>query len=345
MAANVNADRLELVAGFPGRQITGIAVSKQNRIFVNLPFWADPHTISVAEVQGNNLVPYPDAAWNQNEGDPAKRFVCVQSVYIDDENRLWVLDPAATKMGPITKGGPKLVLIDLTTNQVTGTVLFDENIAPEKSYLNDVRVDTRRGFAFITDSGLGALVVVNLKTRQVRRCLADHPSTKAEPGLNMVIQGVALRKPGTGKPFQGQSDGIAFNPDDGYVYYQALTGHTLYRIAAAALEDFALTDAELGQKVEPFTKAPVADGLWYDREKIYSTALEAAAIDVIDLKTRQVSTLVKDDRLHWPDSFAQGPDGWLYVTTSQIHLTPRFNNGQSKVQDPFSIFRVRLESP
>jgi hypothetical protein len=75
--ANVNGGHLELVAGFPGRQITGIAVSKQNRIFVNLPFWSDPHTISVAEVQGNNLVPYPDATWNQNEGDPAKRFVCV----------------------------------------------------------------------------------------------------------------------------------------------------------------------------------------------------------------------------------------------------------------------------
>lgn len=71
----------------------------------------------------------------------------------------------------------------------------------------------------------------------------------------MVVRGVALVKPGTDEPVQIHADGIAFNPDDGYVYYQALTGHTLYRIAASALEDFALSETELGQKVEAFAKA------------------------------------------------------------------------------------------
>jgi hypothetical protein len=42
----------------------------------------------------------------------------VQSVVVDDQDNLRVLDPAAPKMQATVKGGPKLVKIDLRTNQV-----------------------------------------------------------------------------------------------------------------------------------------------------------------------------------------------------------------------------------
>jgi hypothetical protein len=48
-------------------------------------------------------------------------FICVQSVLVDDQDNLWVLDPVAPKMQEIVKGGPKLVKIDLATNQVVQT--------------------------------------------------------------------------------------------------------------------------------------------------------------------------------------------------------------------------------
>jgi hypothetical protein len=41
----------------------------------------------------------------------------VQSVVVDDQDNLWVLDPAAPKMQEIVEGGPKLVKIDLATNR------------------------------------------------------------------------------------------------------------------------------------------------------------------------------------------------------------------------------------
>ncbi len=37
--------------------------------------------------------------------------------------------------------------------------------------------------------------------------------------------------------------------------------------------------------------------------------------------------LVRDPRLRWPDTFAQGPDGTLYVTNSDITDSPRFHGG------------------
>jgi hypothetical protein len=35
--------------------------------------------------------------------------------------------------------------------------------------------------------------------------------------------------------------------------------------------------------------------------------------------------VVQDPRLRWPDTFSQGPDGSLYVTTSRIQDSAFFN--------------------
>lgn len=46
-------------------------------------------------------------------------------------------------------------------------------------------------------------------------------------------------------------------------------------------------------------------------------------------------TILTDDRfLHWPDSFAFGPDGGLYVTASKIHLESTGTRHR-----PFRVFR------
>ena len=182
---------IEEVASFPKQQVTGMAVSKTGRIFVNFPFWSDDHTTSVAEVmKDGSLRPYPDEAWNRKDGPPAARWVCVQSVYIDQNDTLWVLDPAAPKMGSLVKGGPKLVRVDLASNKPVQTILFEEEFAPEGSYLNDVRVDTKTSHAFLTESGLGALLVVDLQSGKKRRLLAAHPATKAEPDVQLTVAGI-----------------------------------------------------------------------------------------------------------------------------------------------------------
>ena len=63
----------------------------------------------------------------------------MQSVVADGSGSLWVLDPAAPAQGTVVPGGPKLVRIDLATNQVGAAIAFDETVAPQGSYLNDVR--------------------------------------------------------------------------------------------------------------------------------------------------------------------------------------------------------------
>ena len=51
------------------------------------------------------------------------------------------------------------------------------------------------------------------------------------------------------------------------------------------------------------------------------TSVEENAIRMRDLDQgpgAPIQTLVQDERLRWPDTFSQGPDGTIYVTTSHI---------------------------
>ena len=74
----------------------------------------------------------------------------VQSVVVDPADRLWILDTGSPMFRPTEHGGPKLVCVDLTTDEVVRTILFPTDVALPTTYLNDVRFDLRRG-----DEGIG----------------------------------------------------------------------------------------------------------------------------------------------------------------------------------------------
>ena len=103
-AAIASAVELQEVANFPEQQITGVGVStKSGRIFVNFPYWSDDHSVSVAEIVDGRSKAFPNDEWNK-PGPAGSHFVCVQSVIVDDQDNLWVLDPAAPQMQEIVKG-------------------------------------------------------------------------------------------------------------------------------------------------------------------------------------------------------------------------------------------------
>jgi sugar lactone lactonase YvrE len=333
------AAQLQEVASFPHQQVTGVAVSKSRRVFVNFPNWSDGHTVSVAEMVGGKPKPFPNDEWNK-PGAAGSHFICVQSVYVDPDDNLWILDPAAPKMQEIVKGGPKLVKVDLKTNQVTQNIPFGEDVAPKKSYLNDVRVDTKEAIAFITDSGLGAIVVVDLKSGKARRLLENHKSVKAEPETKLMVDGRELLDQKKSPP-QINSDGIALDLTYDYLYFHALTGHTLYRIKTVYLKDVNLSNEDIEPKVESVIKTAAPDGMLEAPDgSVYLTDIEDNAIVHFDPVANKIDKVIEDKRLSWPDTMSWGPGGEIYVTASQIQNMPRFNNGKDVHIDPYKLFKV-----
>jgi len=335
------AAELQEVASFPNQRVTGVGVSvKTGRIFVNFPNWSDDHTISVAELVNGSPKPFPDEEWNR-PGVPASHFICVQSVVVDDQDNLWILDSASPKMMGIVKGGPKLVKVDLRTNKVVQTIPFGEDVAFKKSYLNDVRVDTRANKAFITDSGKGAIIVVDLKSGKARRVLDGHPSTQPEKDVMLTVDSKPLIDQQTKSTPQVASDGIALDAGGGYLYYHALTGHTLYRIQTHDLTDEKLSEKDLESKVENVGDTPAPDGMLEAPDGgVYLTDIEGGAVVHWDPLSKNIEPVIADQHLRWPDTLSWGPRGSLYVTASQIENMPRFNNGVSTRTEPYKLWKI-----
>jgi sugar lactone lactonase YvrE len=323
-------------------QLTGVTVSKRGRLFVNYPRWSDVYLNAVVEVMPDGSVrPFPDVTWNRwdRKSDTAHdHFVCVQSVVVDESDTLWVLDPAAPLLTTPVPGGPKLVNIDLRSNRVVRVVTFDADVVRPDSYLNDVRFDLRHNVAYITDSGAGGIVVVDLASEKARRLLDGHPSVKAEPDVQIVIN----RKPvldAQGKPPTFNSDGIALSADGGYLYFQPITATSLYRVRTDVLRDPHADSAAAGAAVERYASTFPVDGLWIDaRDRIYLSDITHTAVSRL-LPDKTIERLVTDSRLQWPDTFTEAPDGTIYVTTSHINESATYNRGKSVRKRPYGVFR------
>lgn len=307
---------------------TGVAVSREGRILVNYPRWSASVTMSVAEIDANGQVkPFPDAEWNRwNPAvTPQDHFICVQSVYVDRDNYLWILDPANALFQGVVIDGVKLVKVDLSTNKIIQRIYFDSTVVARASYLNDIRVDTNLGYGYITDSGAGSLVVVDLATGTSRRVLVEHPSTKAQ-NITLNIEGIEWHA-------KVHADGLALDLNNEYLYYQALTGRSLYRIKTEWLREPVLSEFELGNKVEYLGESGASDAIAFGNDgNIYLTSLEYNAIRRFTPE-RRVEMVVQDSRLRWPDSFSLGADGTIFVTTAQIHLG-------DAVTEPYRIFKL-----
>jgi sugar lactone lactonase YvrE len=328
-----NNYRLKEVAT-SSEQWTGLSMSENGRLFVNYPRWSPEIEHSVAEIKKKQPVPFPNKKWNtwDTTMNPKNHFICVQSVFIDDNNNLWVLDPANPMFKGVVNGGAKLLQFNIDSKKLIQRFVFNKETVKSNSYLNDVRIDEDRGFAYITDSNDGAIVVVNTNTGESRRLLDDHFSTR--PELPLVINGKPWTNAGGDMQFIA-SDGIALDNEDEYLYYHALNGLSLYRIHTKYLRDNQYSNKEIAQNVEFVARTGATDGMIAGPDNtIYHTNVEKSAI-IGYRPDNKIKTIVKDSRIKWPDTFTFGPDNALYFTTSQIHI--------SNPQSPYKIFKIELK--
>jgi sugar lactone lactonase YvrE len=319
------------VTQFKGVQVTGVTVTPEGRIFANFPRWRENVPFSVVEVMPDGTHrPYPDDSWNTWHGKPVDNsFTCVQSVFAH-KNHLYVLDPSSPLMKGVV-GKAKLYRFELTTNKLDKTWTFDQEVAPENSYLNDFRIDDQEQKIFITDSGLGGIVVLDMKSGEAKRLLDKHPSTKSE-NVTLTVDKTEWKK-------QIHSDGIAISPVDNKLYYHALTGYTLYRVPTEALATDLRDETKLVKQVEKLGVTPAPDGMTFDKHgNLYMADLERNAVSY-RTPEGEMKILIQDERIKWPDTLTIDNENHLVFTDSLLQAA-----GPGKAVDDmtFKIYRVSL---
>ena len=355
LPVEVSVGKLEQVYHFNDAMPTGVTVSHQGRIFVNFPKWGDQVIFTVAEIRDGKLVAYPNEAINQtNPNDLSTGLLSVQSVVVDPADRLWILDTGSPLFQPTKYGGPKLVGVDLKTDQIFKKILFPQEVALPTTYLNDVRFDLRhrdKGIAYITDSsqnGPNGIIVVDLASGESWRKLNDHPSTKAE-GLETflpIIEGkpfLEYQNDGSVKQAAAMgTDGIAISADGSRLYYCPLASRKLYSVDTKTLENRSLNENEVSNTVTyEGDKGGASDGLESDTSGyIYSTNYEHNAI-LRRSSDGKWETIAHDPHLLWPDTLSLSTDGYLYITANQLHRQARFHRGQDLRKKPYTLFRIQ----
>jgi len=331
-AQTFHSDDLEIVAEFGKSQPIGVSVSSDNRLFVSFPK-REPYVYGLTEIIKGERVAYPNAEWNLKDGREENSFINVQDIYVDAEDQLWVLDSKPSS------GQFKLVQIDLGSNQVNRVYRF-EDLAKERSALNDVRVDTEKQLAYLSDPGQAAIVILDLNSGKTRLALQNQPMTLAVPNFSLLYEGRPLAN--NGNLFKSNINGIALTRDNKYFYFRPINGLNLYRIETKYLADPTLNDAALVKFLENLGETVVCHGMEADRSgNIYLTSSTDYSIKYLTPEG-QLITLVQDSRLIWPDSLGIGSDGYLYVSSAQMNRLPQWNNGMDRTIFPYRVYRVKL---
>jgi len=345
---------IEPVFEFHAAMPTGVTVSRDGRIFVNFPRWGDEVPFTVGEIRNGVVVPYPSAQINAfDPARPGKTLGSVQSVVVDPDNRLWILDTAAPRFSVPAAGGAKLMAVNLETNTVAKTIVLSSSTVLPTTYINDVRFDLtqgKAGVAYITDSsvsGPGAIIVVDLESGESWRRLSGHPSTSADPAFIPVVEGerLAIREKGKpATPFNVASDGIALSADGKTLYYCPLSSRHLYAVPTELLRDRAVTEAKLAAAVVDLGEKGASDGLESDdKGRVYAGDYERNSVRQ-RLPSGEWRTVAHDPRILWPDTLCVASNGYLYFTANQLHRQAQFHEGLDLREKPYSLFRIKIDA-
>jgi len=353
-AKNAQKYTLELVASFDEYMPRGVSITKEGRIFVCFPRHDINHEYTVAEVKDNKIIPFPSTEINKADiNDASNHLISVISATVDNKNRLWLLDSGRIFRDQI-KDGCKLIGIDLHTGQIIKNIPFSNNVLLPTSVFKDIRIDPligEDGTAIIIDSaptGTSAIIAVDLASGKGIRRLNNHPSVTAEPDFVIFADGEMLllrESEDNKKDWTPGVSGLAISTNGDMLYYSALSSPDIYSVSLPKLCDSHISEAEVEKTVKSIGReVGTSDGMESDSQnRLYLSDVENNIIWRRNADAT-LESIVKDDRLCWPDRLCLAANGYLYVTASQFHRSPWFHYGEDTRELPFQLFRIKVDA-
>ena len=319
--------------------LNGVTQTAGGQLFITYARQDKARGIEVGRLVGTAPLPFPDAAWNgwAPGRDGHGVFVWANALRIGPDGMLWVVDAGAPGPGKAqVPGGAKVVRLDPKSGAVKTVFPLDGAVKP-MSYVDDIRFNGER--AYLTDAGKpGGIIVLDLRSGQVRRVLDGDPSAEAQ--RPQTAEGHALTD-AQGQPVGFDADQLEVSPDGRWFYYQPATG-PFYRIETRYLDDPAIQAADLHSRVQLWARTGATGGTAMDAQGVmYASDLDRDAILRIT-PDGVITTLATDPRLVWVDAMWIDEHGNLLAPAAQLGRTAGLNGGRDAVQYPVVIYALPI---
>jgi len=327
--------------------INGVSTTPDGRLFLlyaRVDGSTGPQVVEYNRTT-NTTIPFPSAEWNNYTmgKDPATHLIRTNSQRVGPDGSLWLVDTGSPSFGApvIFPNGPKLVKVNLTTNEVSRTYSLGNGVF-SASLLDDVRFNPAAGFAYCTDAGVPGIIIVCLETGEVRRVLNNDPTTGSD--IPVSAEGTLLHSPSGSFEFI-YADHHEVSPDAQYYYYQAASG-SMFRIATKwlnqAFYNSTLANGPLSSYVEPYAHTPSTGGTAIDAQgNIYDSDTDSQRIIKI-APNGTMTLLVQDPRLLWVDAMWVDTQGLLWMPAAQLNRGTPFNNGSSYIDKPLHVYTIDI---
>ena len=238
--------------------INGVSTTPDGRVFLLYARVDGSTGPTIVEQVKNTTEAYPNLEWNSYNStkDPATHFVRINSQRIGPDGHLWAVDVGSPAFGEpvILPEGPKLIVIDVNTNEVSRIYPMG-NVTLANSLLDDIRFNPAGSKAYLTDAGVSALIVLDLASGEARRFLEDDISTRGS--MPISAEGRLLRSPDGS--FQSiYADQLEVSPDAEWLYYQPASGG-MYQVPTKAIDQAFYNSSMasvLGLYTEPYALTP-----------------------------------------------------------------------------------------
>lgn len=308
-----------------------VAVSKEGRIFMSVhPLRAD--SIQLVEIlEGNEYRVFPNSSYQSNPSNKGKdRLDAPLGVLFDNKDRLWVVDAG------LNIGQTRVFAFDIDTGEQLYRFDLPTDIAPKTSFAQDIAVDEVNGWVYLADFGDLGIIAIDIEAGTFRKFTDE--VTMASEDIDAIVDKKVLNF--LGKPARVGINPITLSSDRETIFYGAMIGTKWYSVSAEALRKN-IVDDSVRSTIQTVGPKSISDGAATSNSgKHYITNIQTGGIDIL-YPSGDLSTLVIDKKIKWPDNVRFGQGGWLYVAVNQLHRAPAFTGKEEAAKLPYYILRVQ----